>query len=220
MSEIILSNSLADLAERVRAVNAEGRKAAETVIERALEAGRLLIEAKQQCRHGEWLPFLKRAEIPERSAQAYMKLVRAGLDIRKVADLGGIKAALDYLAEPRPPKADECLMLRGLGYFGIVFEASEAPGFYHYLIVQSDAATLEDDGGGIIHQSKRPVCCERVKIDDKTVNVLWYLVDITCGAPPTHRDYVPRETAAGLIGHAEETAERIVQAEIAQWRRQ
>lgn len=54
----------------------------------ALGAGAMLAEAKSLCRHGEWLPFLQAAGIPERSAQRYMLLHRAGFKYATVAYFG------------------------------------------------------------------------------------------------------------------------------------
>lgn len=94
----LLANTLADLAERIRVVSASADEAHKAAIERMLEAGHLLLEAKEACPHGQWLPFLERAGIHERKARRYMQLARSGLNPGHVSDLGGLKAALDYLA--------------------------------------------------------------------------------------------------------------------------
>lgn len=87
-----LSNRLTALAEDVK-TEAEALAAAE----HALNAGRMLCEAKDACRHGEWLPFLTRAGVHERSAQRWMKLHRSGLKNDMVSDLGGVVSALQFL---------------------------------------------------------------------------------------------------------------------------
>lgn len=93
----ILSNSLAALAEDVK-TEAEALATAErSASEHALNAGRLLGEAKEACRHGEWLPFLERAGVHERSAQRWMKLHRSRLKNDMVSDLGGVVPALQFL---------------------------------------------------------------------------------------------------------------------------
>jgi len=56
--------------------------------EKALSAGEILVEAKGLCRHGEWGAWLKATGIPERSAQRYMLLHRAGFKSATVAELG------------------------------------------------------------------------------------------------------------------------------------
>lgn len=94
----LLSNRLTALAEDVK-TEADALAAAErSAAEHALNAGRLLCEAKDACRHGEWLPFLARAGVPERSAQRWMKLHRSGLKNDIVSDLGGVVAALHFLS--------------------------------------------------------------------------------------------------------------------------
>jgi hypothetical protein len=59
----------------------------------------LLIEAKADCRHGEWLPFLNRAGVPERKAQRLMTLARSEMKSDAVSDLGGIKPALEFYSK-------------------------------------------------------------------------------------------------------------------------
>ena len=64
----------------------------------AIEAGRALIEAKGLCRHGQWGAWLKGVGIAERTGQRWMALARAELEPATVADLGGIRAAAEFLA--------------------------------------------------------------------------------------------------------------------------
>ncbi len=82
-------------------------------MEHALEAGRLLLEAKKGLPHGEWLPWLKEncPEVSERSAQRYMRFTqnRGELESKTatVADLT-VRAAEGLLttatgATPVPP---------------------------------------------------------------------------------------------------------------------
>jgi Protein of unknown function (DUF3102) len=69
--------------------------------EHAIEAGRLLTDAKAAVEHGEWQSWLKAScSLSERSAQRYMRLHRAGLKAPRVADLS-IRAADMALAKPR-----------------------------------------------------------------------------------------------------------------------
>ncbi|MBB5755139.1 hypothetical protein [Prosthecomicrobium pneumaticum] len=100
-----LSNALADLAEQVKLANEQFLLARRTTAESALRAGGLLIDAKDRCAHGEWLPFLKRAGINERTARNFMTLARSGIKPDTVADLGGIRAALEHLASERAAAA-------------------------------------------------------------------------------------------------------------------
>jgi hypothetical protein len=59
MSEA-LSNALADLAERIRGVNASADEAHKVATEKMIEAGHMLLEAKDACPHGQWADFLER----------------------------------------------------------------------------------------------------------------------------------------------------------------
>jgi hypothetical protein len=46
-------------------------------LEHAIMAGELLIEAKEQVKHGEWLPWLRdHCTISERTAQLYMRCAK------------------------------------------------------------------------------------------------------------------------------------------------
>ncbi len=76
-----------------------------TSLERAIEAGKSLLEARLLVRHGEWLPFLKKTGVPERTAQAYMQLARNSvtLSVGKSATVAGlqVRAALKQIAKSR-----------------------------------------------------------------------------------------------------------------------
>ena len=112
-----LSDRLADLAERAgeafrlgRAKEAEASEARRLGRARSLEAakvhlecGSMLVEAKAECRHGEWLPFLRRAGIPERSAQRRMQVFASGMGAEDIVKEGGLKGAAASLAKPRNP---------------------------------------------------------------------------------------------------------------------
>jgi len=90
-------NRLAVLAADIRAAHAGVQDAAKVAAEKALEAGRALIEAKNLLKHGQWLPWLKEhCHLSERTAQLYMHIARLGLESATVADLG-LKAAGEVL---------------------------------------------------------------------------------------------------------------------------
>ncbi len=73
--ELIGSNSLPDLAARIRAEHEATATAMKGAVEHAIAAGELLLQAKGQLKHGQWLPWLEQnCEISERSAQRYMRL--------------------------------------------------------------------------------------------------------------------------------------------------
>jgi hypothetical protein len=92
------SNRLTILAVEINRAHTAAQEAVKVSVERAIEAGHALIEAKSLVKHGDWLPFLKEAGTPERTAQRYIALANSGLKSDTVSDLGGIRAALDHLA--------------------------------------------------------------------------------------------------------------------------
>src|SRR5262249_10082474 len=75
-TEIDRSNSLAELAAKVQAEHKAVTAALSKAVAHALQAGAYLTEAKEQLKHGQWLPWLKRREISGRTAQLYMQLHR------------------------------------------------------------------------------------------------------------------------------------------------
>lgn len=91
--------SLDALAVDIRDAHNMVENAARSTVEYAIHAGELLIEAKAQVRHGEWLPWLE-ANFPgsERTARGYMQVAS---NRQRVADLGSYREALAELAEPR-----------------------------------------------------------------------------------------------------------------------
>src|SRR5258708_1862419 len=112
----LLSNSLTVLADQIKDAITASATAEKTAIEKALEAGHLLHEAKCACHYGEWLPFLQRAGMPERKAQRYMKLAKSGLKSDTVSDLGGIKASLKWVEGLRLPGPNELLLVSLNGF--------------------------------------------------------------------------------------------------------
>jgi hypothetical protein len=106
-----VSNSLADLRERLKAEHFAVGKALKTSLAHAMTAGDILIEAKTQLgQHGAWLPWLESCGLSERTSQRYMRLARNRTSIEAnpsgVSDLG-IRGALTLLAVPRKSGADE-----------------------------------------------------------------------------------------------------------------
>jgi hypothetical protein len=73
-------------------------------------------------------------------AQRYMTLARSGLKSDTVTDLGGIKAALEYLSARRLPAADEQLVAvlpqsPWREPVVVIWESPRAPGHYHLFSV-------------------------------------------------------------------------------------
>jgi hypothetical protein len=93
------------LAGRINAEHVAVEASFRTALAHAKAAGELLLQAKSQCRHGGWLPWLK-ANVPfsERTAQAYMRVAEhwGELEIKAqpVADLS-FRDALQLLANAR-----------------------------------------------------------------------------------------------------------------------
>lgn len=94
-----LSNRLADLAERAGEAFRRGQARSVEAAAAYLDCGRLLAEAKAECQHGEWLPFLARAAIPVRTGQRMMRLAASGIDEATLA-AQGVRAALAGMGRP------------------------------------------------------------------------------------------------------------------------
>jgi Protein of unknown function (DUF3102) len=98
-----LSNSLCDLAARIKAEHEACGQALKASVQHAMAAGDLLTEAKAQLQHGQWLPWLKdNCGLSPRMAQNYMRLAdhRAEVEAKceTVAHLT-IRQALTLLTE-------------------------------------------------------------------------------------------------------------------------
>jgi hypothetical protein len=104
LTEIGPSNSLTDLRERLKVEHAAVNGAMNESLIHAMAAGDILIEAKAQLKHGQWLPWLKTSGVSERTAQRYIRLARCRADIEAksdtVSDLG-VTGALAMLAVRR-----------------------------------------------------------------------------------------------------------------------
>ena len=64
-------------------------------LEAAIEAGQLLIVARDKCGRGDWLPWLEKVGLNRMSANLWMRLANTRLTALEVQELGGIRAALD-----------------------------------------------------------------------------------------------------------------------------
>ena len=100
MNELLITKDLPALTLDIIKNHTLAQQSAESAIQYAIKAGAGLIEAKALCKHGEWLPWLKENNLPERTVQNYMRL---SLNTKTVSDLG-IRGALDLLSEPREVK--------------------------------------------------------------------------------------------------------------------
>jgi hypothetical protein len=91
---------LSILAAEICSAHSEAISAQRRSLEKAIEAGERLIEAKAMLSHGEWLPWLKQncPDVSDRTAQRYMHLAKHKNDT--VSDLSAApKAVCDPAAE-------------------------------------------------------------------------------------------------------------------------
>lgn len=96
-------NYLPSLAAGIKAAHDAVGANSRAMAEHALEAGRLLIEAKDNLKHGEFGPWLREhVSISERTARRYMTLARAGVKTAMVADFGVVGAVEALSANPPP----------------------------------------------------------------------------------------------------------------------
>src|SRR6516162_156353 len=88
-NDLSRSNSLTDLAARIKAEHLEAERSLQVSVEYAIRAGELLLEAKRKAGHGNWVQWLEQnISFSDRLAQAYMRLARLPLEKRNaVADL-------------------------------------------------------------------------------------------------------------------------------------
>jgi hypothetical protein len=100
MHDLTLSNSLTDLAARIKTEHKATSDALNSSVEHSIKAGELLLEAKAQLKHGQWLPWLKdHCQISERTARLYMRVAKNKTEIGNVADLT-VRGAVALLASP------------------------------------------------------------------------------------------------------------------------
>ena len=92
----VLSNRLADLAERAGEAARDYRRGSIESIAAYLRAGELLAEARGECRRGEWGAVLARAGIADRTGRLMVQCWRiardSGASAETVHDAGGIQA--------------------------------------------------------------------------------------------------------------------------------
>jgi hypothetical protein len=72
------------LAEQINAEHHQVETALRTGLEHAKRAGELLIQAKEQCRHGEWTDWIEaNVHFSERTAQRYMSIASRWEELAK-----------------------------------------------------------------------------------------------------------------------------------------
>ena len=105
------ATGLPQLAKRINEEHAAAETAMRDGLSHAVEAGKLLVEAKKQCEHGKWLPWIKEScEFSARTAQGYMRVASKLLEdgnAQRVAHMS-YRQALNELEEmQRAIAADE-----------------------------------------------------------------------------------------------------------------
>lgn len=75
----------------------------ETAVERCINCGEMLMQAKKLVGHGNWISWLDGTAVSERQAQRYMQIAR---NPSRVSDLESQRAALAEIAQPKdcPPE--------------------------------------------------------------------------------------------------------------------
>ena len=105
MSTAVVESNLAKLAEEINRVHREAEEALNAGLARAFRAGELLAQAKSQCKHGTWIPWLENNFAGSvRTAQAYMRVVDRREEIEsKSAGLAhlGFEEAMQLTTEPK-----------------------------------------------------------------------------------------------------------------------
>jgi Protein of unknown function (DUF3102) len=109
-------SALVSLAADIRREHETAQKHAESAVAAARRCGELLIRAKDQCQHGEWLPWLSaNCDLSERQAQRYMRVARGWRHLKSdaVSDLT-LTAALGALTANNGGQPDLDRELDGL----------------------------------------------------------------------------------------------------------
>ena len=101
-----LGTNLPTLASQINAEHEACEKSARSAIGHAMRAGELLIEAKAQVEHGQWLPWLKdNFAGSARTAQAYTRVARNRSELESYTQTSAhlsIDAAVRMLASSKP----------------------------------------------------------------------------------------------------------------------
>lgn len=152
------------LVARINLAHAEASAYAGKAIERALEAGDLLIQAKASIAHGEWQSWLRQhcPSISPRTVQNYMRIARE-LPAEKRTDAHlTVNGALKMLEKPAPKGSEpEFDGLPKLGERAVLYdewewfitESSQHPGYYWLARFMWG----EEEDGGISSIFRRPM---------------------------------------------------------------
>ena len=92
-----LSNFLTVLAIEIAGEVAAFKRGSLAAHTAYLTAAAKLVDARGECRRGQWQSFLAAAGVESRTAQHMMMLSRAGMTPDRMTELGGVRAALESL---------------------------------------------------------------------------------------------------------------------------
>lgn len=87
-----LTNLQCEQADRIGEQVERYNRSSRERVEAAIQAGRLLADARKVAPHGTWGAFLKRTKLASSTAHAWISLARA--DVDDVLAIGGIRAAI------------------------------------------------------------------------------------------------------------------------------
>ncbi|MEW8230384.1 MAG: DUF3102 domain-containing protein [Candidatus Thiodiazotropha endolucinida] len=161
MAEEVQTSDLAAYQSKIRKHHNAAQAAADSAIKNALAAGKLLVKAKAEVRHGEWLPFLESTGVNPRTAQRYMKLAKNEHLLKNdSASFVSVTKALEYLNERNisPPPIGCHLHLSEGGRELWIWPAEK--GWYHYFEMVDT-----DDGGCDFRTSKRAISWEGIQYE-------------------------------------------------------
>lgn len=100
--------ALAELAGRINAEHHHVETALRAGLEHAKRAGDLLIDAKKQCKHGQWLPWLKaNVRFTDRTARRYMELASRWDELGAKTDTVSDLSYRDAIALLSGPSAED-----------------------------------------------------------------------------------------------------------------
>lgn len=100
------TNSLTTLAQQINEAHRHAYRLAGDALQHAAQCGRLLIKAKRQLQHGEWLPWLSHnTGVTTRQSQKYMRLAEhwPRVEMRSQTSLLTIDSALESLEVAATP---------------------------------------------------------------------------------------------------------------------
>ena len=122
--------TLLQLAQAIKDEHSAVKDAASQAVARAQAAGRLLLTAKKQVAHGEWLPWLRdHCDMSKRTAQNYMRLARLGPeDAQRVAHLP-LSAALRTVSTTATDDNDQTVVFPNARIVDVAFEHFRGMGF-------------------------------------------------------------------------------------------